>query len=325
MGAIGRRSLGPSGCGRVGLVESRFASVQQDDSLRTIAVIGAGAVGGAVAAALADAGTHDLRVCVRRPVGGLEVRHADGTVVRTSPTVLSDPAQTERADLVLLATKAYQSEGTAPWLDRLAGPGTIVAVLQNGIDQVARIQPLAPHAEIVPVVVMLAAEVIEPGVIVQSSIGLLEVPDTEAGRRVADAFEGSAVRVDVLADFTTRAWRKLLLNAVIGAVGALTVRDLTVLADQLVFDAALALADEVIAVGRAEGATFAPDAAVRALERAQRSAPGHWSSIAVDRREGRPLEWEVRNAVIGRLGRRHGIPTPLNDLVTALLQACDPR
>ncbi len=325
MGAIGRGSLGPSGCGRVGLVESRFASVQQDHASPTIAVIGAGAVGGAVAAALADAGTHDLRVCARRPLEGLEVRHADGTVVRSSPTVLVDPAQAERTDLVLLATKAYQSEGAAPWLDRLAGPGTIVAVLQNGIDQVARIQPLAPDAEIVPVVVMLAAEVLAPGVIVQSSIGLLEVPDTAAGRRVADAFEGSDVRVDVLADFTTRAWRKLLLNAVIGAIGALTVRDLTVLADPLVFDAALALADEVIAVGRAEGASFAPDAAVRALERAQRGAPGHWSSIAVDRRAGRPLEWEVRNAVIGRLGRRHGIPTPLNDLVTALLQACDPR
>ncbi len=61
---------------------------------------------------------------------------------------------------------------------------------------------------------------------------------------------------------------------------------------------ALELAAEVVAVARAEGAS-------------------------VDRREGRPLEWEVRNAVISTLGARHAIPTPLNDLVTTLLRACD--
>ena len=54
-----------------------------------------------------------------------------------------------------------------------------------------------------------------------------------------------------------------------------------------------------------------------------RAASDHWSSITVDRREGRPMEWEVRNAVIGRLGRAHGIETPMNDAITALLKAAD--
>ena len=40
-------------------------------------------------------------------------------------------------------------------------------------------------------------------------------------------------------------------------------------------------------------------------------------------REGRPLEWDVRNAVVGRLARRHGIATPLNDALTAMLSAAD--
>ena len=49
----------------------------------------------------------------------------------------------------------------------------------------------------------------------------------------------------------------------------------------------------------------------------------HRSSIAVDRREGRPMEWEARNAVVGRRGRAHGIATPWNDALTALLRATD--
>ena len=41
--------------------------------------------------------------------------------------------------------------------------------------------------------------------------------------------------------------------------------------------------------------------------------------MAADRRDGQPLEWEVRNAVVGRIGRRHGIATPVNDLIATLL------
>ncbi|MEZ5232325.1 MAG: ketopantoate reductase C-terminal domain-containing protein [Acidimicrobiales bacterium] len=137
-------------------------------------------------------------------------------------------------------------------------------------------------------------------------------------------FTGTGLRADAVEDFTTRAWTKLLINAVVGAIGALTVRDLGVLAEPAIGEQALALAAEVVAVGRAEGAAFDAETAERAMARALRGAPGHWSSITVDRREGRPLEWEVRNAVIGRLGRRHGIATPLNDLVTALLAAASP-
>jgi 2-dehydropantoate 2-reductase len=45
------------------------------------------------------------------------------------------------------------------------------------------------------------------------------------------------------------------------------------------------------------------------------------SSILADRLAGRALEWEARNDVIGRLGRRHGVPTPVSDTVSALLHA----
>jgi len=290
-----------------------------------VAVIGAGAIGGAVAATLAVEGTSPVTVCVRRPLSAVELHRADGTVLRAEPTILTDPDQATVHDVVLLATKAYQSTGAAPWLARLTGPGSVVAVLQNGIDQVARVAPMVPGASVVPVVVMLAADVVAPGVVHQAGAGLLEVPDDDAGRRVAALFAGTGIAAEPMADFVTRAWRKLLINAVVGAVSALTIRDLGVLDEPAVFDAALALAAEVVAVGRAEGAQFAEDAGRRAVERARKGAPGHWSSIAVDRREGRPLEWEVRNAVIGTLGRRHGIPTPLNDLVTALLAACDRR
>ncbi|MDN4646792.1 ketopantoate reductase C-terminal domain-containing protein [Curtobacterium sp. PsM8] len=43
--------------------------------------------------------------------------------------------------------------------------------------------------------------------------------------------------------------------------------------------------------------------------------------ILADRTAGLPLEWDARNGVVQRLGRRHGVPTPLSDVVVPLLAA----
>jgi ketopantoate reductase len=48
------------------------------------------------------------------------------------------------------------------------------------------------------------------------------------------------------------------------------------------------------------------------------------SSILTDRLAGRRLEWEARNGVVQRLGLRHGIPTPVSDVIVPLLAACGP-
>jgi len=299
-----------------------------------VAVIGAGAIGGVVAAFLAAETRHEVTVCLRPPSAGgtpinrLVVRRADGSEVVANPRFVSHPDDLAgvgvgaAADVVLLATKAYQSEAARPWLDRLCRPGTVVAVCQNGIDQVERVQPLVPRATVIAVVVHLAADRVAPDQIRQASPANFIVPDNEAGRAVAALAEGSSLRFKPSADFATAAWNKLLINAVVGAIGALTIRDISVMGRHDVRAAALVLAEEVAAVGRAEGADFAPDTAQRMLDKIAGRAPGHLSSIAADRRDGRPLEWEARNAVVSRLGRRHGIPTPTNDLVTALLRAC---
>ena len=82
-----------------------------------------------------------------------------------------------------------------------------------------------------------------------------------------------------------------------------------------------ALVRECIAVGRAEGATLAdsiPDDIVAGARRAPKDAG---NSMLADRRAGRPMEIDARNGVIVRLGRKHGIPAPMNALMVALLEA----
>jgi 2-dehydropantoate 2-reductase len=82
-----------------------------------------------------------------------------------------------------------------------------------------------------------------------------------------------------------------------------------------------ALVRECIAVGRAEGATLddaIPDEIVAGARRAPKDAG---NSMYADRRAGRPMEYDARNGVIVRLGKRHGIAAPMNTLMVDLLEA----
>jgi 2-dehydropantoate 2-reductase len=80
---------------------------------------------------------------------------------------------------------------------------------------------------------------------------------------------------------------------------------------------------EIMCVGRAEGASFPEDFIDKTIDTYRGPIGAHWTSMAADRRDARPMEWQARNAIVGQVGRRHGIPTPLNDALTALLAVAD--
>ena len=83
------------------------------------------------------------------------------------------------------------------------------------------------------------------------------------------------------------------------------------------------LAEECVAVGRAEGAQVGRDTVEEIVERIAALPPDQGTSMLYDKLAGRRLEWDARNGVIARLGAHHGIPTPVSDRVTAELAALD--
>lgn len=275
-----------------------------------------------MAAALGDAG-HAVRLCVRTPFERL-ARTLEGTTREYRHPVETRPEGRAPVDWVLLCTKAHQTEGAAVWLDALVGAATRVAVMQNGVDHAERVARWVPAERAVPCVMSLPVKADGPGKVSQLRSGLAQVPDTAAGRALAALFGGQgAVAFEPRADFTTAVWSKLVSNAVGGAICALAIKPLGAVAAPQVRALAIALAEEVMAVGRAEGAHFSEGHAERAVDHFAGPIGEHWTSIAADRRDARAMEWEARNAVVGRLGRRHGIATPLNDAMTALLALAD--
>jgi 2-dehydropantoate 2-reductase len=285
-----------------------------------VAVVGVGAIGAVAAAAVQSARGHELLLCARRPFDEVVVELPDGSAVTVQGPLLTDSAALDGpADWVLLAVKAHQTQGAAGWLTALCGPDTVVAVLQNGIDHVERVGPLVGAAQVLPVVNWCPVEPVAPGRVRQRDVLRLAVPEGPAGEGLA-ALLGAHAEVTVGGEFAREAWRKLCANAVSGVM-ALAGRPAEIFALDDVRTVARALAHECAAVARAEGVALSErdgDDVIAWLEALPKDAG---SSILTDRLAGRALEWEARNGVIGRLGRRHGVPTPVSDTVSALLHA----
>ena len=283
-----------------------------------IAVVGTGAIGATFAAALERRGHDDLILGARTRRERLIVERESEPPQALRAPVLTDPAQAGgRADWVLLAVKAHQTAGAAPWLDALAGPGTTVVVLQNGVEQRELVEPLAHGAAILPAIVWVPVEAVAPGRVRQRGPVELTVPDGEPGRALAELL-GDGITLS--GDFATVAWRKLAVNAVAGLM-VLARRRAGMFAREDVQVLVRAFAEEVLAVARAEGASLPPDA-VEELLAYYRGLPGDLgTSMLFDAEAGRELEWEARNGVVRRLAAKHGIPTPVSDVVVPLLAA----
>ncbi|HEY3765323.1 MAG TPA: 2-dehydropantoate 2-reductase [Gaiellales bacterium] len=284
-----------------------------------VAIVGVGAIGATMAAAVQASGRAELVLCGRTPAREVIVDSPWSGSKGVMGPVLATPADVSEAHWVLLAVKAHQTPDTLGWLRRLTSPDTVVAVLQNGVEHRERVVSLVPAAEILPAVIWFGARTTAPGRVTVNSAPRLTVPDSVHGRAFADLIRGG-VEVDLTDDFVTESWRKLCRNAV-AALMALTHRPAEIFRDDGVHSLALRLAAECIRVGRAEGAVL-PDSLAREIaDGFARQPPDSGSSILADAVAGRPLEWDARNGVIRRLGARHGIPTPVSDTLVPLL-AC---
>ncbi|HXD43612.1 MAG TPA: 2-dehydropantoate 2-reductase [Pseudolabrys sp.] len=289
---------------------------------QSVAVVGLGSIGGIAAACLADAARHDVTGCARKPLAGLTLERPGGTV--TPPLrLIADPAEAKPVDWVLVATKTQDTAGAAPWLARLCTPHTRVAVLQNGIDHVERVAPLAQGAAIVPVIVYYNGERLSADRVRLRIAGDddLAVADDDNGRAFTALLDGTGLRIRREADFVTLKWRKLLLNAVANPFTALTLQRQVVLRRPDVHAMSLEVLAEAARVARADGATLPDDEPKRVMAHLMKFAPELGTSMYFDRLAGRPFEVEALTGAIVAAGERHGIATPLNRLLLTLLRA----
>lgn len=315
-----------------------------------ITIVGAGAVGGHIAAHLARAG---LTVSVI-------ARGAHLAAIRTNGLRLIGPgedftvriAASDRAedlgpqDIVISTVKAHGLPDAVPLLKHLAGPDTPVIFAANGVPwwyfhrhpnpdwaerRIGRLDPDGrlwdglgvQHA--IGCVIQSPNTVIEPGVVksdwARSSFVLGE-PDGSLSPRLTglvEALRPGLPGVAATADIRTAVWSKIVINLAGSAIGVLTLST----AGEIVADPdLLALYKQLLAEGGAVAGGLGVVAAPELSERLKSMASStHKASMLQDLEAGRPLEIEAQLGAVQELARLTGTVTPTLDALLPLLRA----
>ena len=286
-----------------------------------ITLIGPGAIGATLAAWLSQNRQNAITVAARTPFDSIVLESPGGTL-KASPRVLTDPSQAVLADWVLVTTKAYDSAAAALWFPKSLGPRTRLAVIQNGVEHVERFAGYVDADRIVPVMIDCPATRLGPGHVKQGGPIHIVVPAGANGAGFVELFAGLGLEVRETPDFITAVWKKLCLNSA-GAVSTVMLEPAGIAHHDGVADILRAIVRECIAVGRVRGAALGDEIADEIVDRMRRGPRDASNSMLADRRAGRPMEVDARNGVIVRYGREHGIPTPMNALMVAMLEAVE--
>ena len=287
-----------------------------------IAVIGAGAIGGILAAAAHSAG-HEVTVCVRTPFERLVIDSPDGQV-DVPARIVTDPQDAPDADWVLLTTKVQDVGSAAPWLRRFDDGRAPVVIVQNGVEHEESVSGLDLRSPLVPALIYVGAERVRPGHVVRRTPAKIVVGKGGPGERLAELLAG--IRVSQTDDFRTAAWRKMLMNLAANPITALTMRRLDVLGEPDVQELSDAVLTEAVEVARAEGAALTQADADKVLSAySEGFGPENGTSMLYDRLAGLPTEHEHITGPLVRAAERHGIAVPLNRALLTLMRALRPN
>ena len=298
-----------------------------------VAVLGAGAVGCYYGGMLARAG-HPVTLIGR--AAHVEVFRRSGLHFEGQkfderiPVEASTSADAVRgAHLVLFCVKSTDTESAADAIAPFLEPGSLVASLQNGVDNAARIQARIAQP-VIPAVVYVATEMAGPGHMKHHGrgdlvIGTLGRAPPEALARVKEAFEAAGVPVAVSDNVAGELWMKLVANCAYNAISALSQLPYGVMirsagVPELMRD----VANEAAAVAEADGVRMLPGMLERVYGIA-RAMPTQYSSTAQDLARGKPSEIDHLNGYVVRRGEALGIATPANRALWALVKLLEAK
>jgi 2-dehydropantoate 2-reductase len=294
-----------------------------------IMMVGAGSVGGYFGAHLAK--HHPNVAFLLRPKTlaavrqqGLRIRSASGTIT-VRPQAAADAKELPAPDLIILAVKAYDLDEALAQIETVLTDRTVILTLQNGIDTEDRIIARFKRDCVVGGVAFIYSKIVSPGLIDHYkkgtvAIGELMGHESERVLQIRELFTNAGIPCQLSKDIRRSKWEKMCWNCVFNP--------LTVLIDDKVSRALEhpemmrvihQIVAEVTAVSAAVKVPLPSDMPDRVVKWTQEIRDIH-TSMYDDWKAGRQTEIRNLNGYIVDQGRALGIPTPVNEALTAMIK-----
>lgn len=299
-----------------------------------IAIMGTGGMGGFLGAKLADSG-HEVIFIARGAhleaikSNGLKLMSDEGDIHINPAMAYQNTAEVGPVDLILFCVKLYDTAEAAQACLAMMDDGTFILTLQNGVESVDMISDVVGQGKVVGGSIYVSASIREPGVIQHSgghnTIRFAEVDNqpsarTETLEHILKEAKLIGIREENLQQML---WSKFVLLSSNAAIGTLTDSGAAAIcADPVARDMLRGAMQEVYDLATAMDIELPPDVVEVIFKMILNVGPGKdlVASQCLDLRLGKRLELEWIQGTIHRLGRKYGVPTPINDTAYVALK-----
>lgn len=296
-----------------------------------IVIMGAGGLGGYFGARLAVAG-NDVAFVARGAhlaaikQDGLRVTSARGDLHLHDVVATDNPASLQPADVVMVAVKLWDTEAAAEAIKPLVRPGTAVVSFQNGVSKDETLARILGREAVIGGVGQIGVVIASPGVIAHTGtmakLSFGELDNTRSARVEAllAACTDAGIDAEIPDDINLATWQKFAFLVGMSACTS-TMRSTIgpIRANPQARDFLRDVVREVVAVGRALKVPLAEDFAEQRMVGIDALPPQMTASMQGDLARGNRLEVPWLSGAVVEMGKKLGIPTPLNRAVSDIL------
>ena len=296
--------------------------------IKTVGILGAGSVGSAL---MYEMYQRDPKNVYLLATGERAKRLSNGISVNNvviDPKVYSDPSQGISIDLLILAAKTYSMDSVIEDMRPLIDAHTIILPIENGITATARLQEAFPDNRVFHGVVLRTDAHRMSHRVYYHTLGEMQIgyadnkiikPEVQ---EAYDRLKELGINVKVYEDMLKTKWRKWMLNTGASQT-AVEVQAECGFFGQVEEVRALMkmLMDEILAVAKAEGVDLTEQDRDEIIEILINFPPDKKMSMLQDYEAGRPIEIDEYAGEVVKLGKKHGIPTPANEILYLAITA----
>ncbi|MBN2472666.1 MAG: 2-dehydropantoate 2-reductase [Anaerolineae bacterium] len=300
----------------------------------TVVILGAGAMGAAFASALYEMDPASVAFVARGE--RYDRLKADGITVNGKHypfRVIQAGESAPPADLVIVALKQHQLADALPDLRGCVGENTLFLSVMNGLDSEPLIGEMyGPERVLYAVSVGIDAQRPDPGTVYFSKLGTIifgepvNDPPSDRVRQVQALFDRAGIDYDTPADMIRMMWWKLMINVGVNQTSSILGAPYGVMQTnrdaQAIMEAAMR---EVIACAQAEQVNLSENDLVNWYPILNTLHPEARTSMLQDVEAGRKTEVEIFAGKIVAFGQKHGIPTPVNELLLHAIHVLESR
>ena len=305
--------------------------------------MGAGAMGGLFAGMLTRAGqevwlidNHKQRAekinregLVIEASKALESREPRQEIIKIKAT--TDPREVGSCDLVILFVKAYDTEKATKNSLPLTGKKTAWLTLQNGLGNIERMGKIVGKGRVVGGITYQGATVLEAGRIRHAGcgktvIGEIDGKESERIKHISDIFNQAGIETEISDNIEGVLWGKLLINAVINPLTAITrVKNGQLLESPVLKETMKLIVEEAIQVPLKKGIRLPYQKVFEKVEESCQVSRDNISSMLQDILRKKRTEVDFINGAIVSEAEKIGIPTPLNKALWNLVKFLEGR